>query len=222
MKRLLFLVLAFMVQLADPWAAISEEEALTPMQGPAVNADANRQAAVAPQSRLPSGELYDIYGVVSTPSPFPYLYAALAVFAGIVVSALLVYLVKNSKKPKAKGAEAVWDAALRALAEARALHGGQEDGRLYMEAASQILRLYVERRFSIPSTRQTTREFLVRLVDMPTAELARYKEDLQNCLELADMSKFACKSQNEENINSVETAITRFVLATRPTTGKGG
>lgn len=164
-------------------------------------------------------ELIDIYGVVPTKAPLPSLYIALAVLALVLLAGLLFYL-KKRRKVAPEIPVLPWDQALQDLAEARSLQK-KAHGLLYMERASQILRRYIEQRFAIQSTKQTTREFLRSLAGSKGLELKEHRADLQSCLEQADLAKFAHKSQGEESIKAVETAVTGFVQATRPTMAEG-
>ncbi|BHH85665.1 hypothetical protein [Desulforhopalus sp. 52FAK] len=173
------------------------------------------QGAQTPQSASEQMTMYDVYGVVPTRAPVPYLYIGLGILLALLVSALIYWLYKRKKRPRAVPVILPWERALTDLTEARSLFGmGQ--GRAYMDRVSQILRCYVEDRFAIKSTRQTTREFLRSLKNTNDSEISNYKMELQNCLEQADMAKFAHKVQDEQNLNIMETAVATFVHATSP------
>jgi len=226
MKRLLFtftLVLTLVVQFA--FVASADDAPLTLLEQPGKS---SQNSAVKPQMpQLPqpgqmgqgTGQqmaMYDIYGVVPTKAPVPYLYIGLGVLLLLLVIALIYWLYKRKKRPRALPAIPPWQRALTDLTEARTLFGvGQ--GRDYMDRVSQILRRYVEDRFAIQSTRQTTREFLRSLKNTKDAEINSYKMELQHCLEQADMAKFAHKVQDDENLSVMEEAVSTFVHATSPT-----
>jgi CYTH domain-containing protein len=86
-----------------------------------------------------------------------------------------------------------------------------------MDRVSLILRKYLESRFAIKSTRQTTREFLHNLnKSSADPEVQSYKGELQTCLEQCDMAKFAHQIPQQQNMEMMESAIISFVEKTRP------
>jgi hypothetical protein len=94
-----------------------------------------------------------------------------------------------------------------------------------MERVSSILRSYIESRFAIHSTRQTTREFLERVNRKAgtTKTLQESRVELQACLEQADMAKFAHRIPDQDNMEQMEIAVTAFVRKTEPVAStKGG
>lgn len=215
------LVLLLTVQVAV--SVMAEDAPLTLLQEP-VKEPQNKSSQQMQQLPQPAqmggatGEemaLYDIYGVVPTKEPIPYLYIALGVLLLLALAALIYWLYKRKKKVAVQPVTPPWDKALIDLKEARSLFGKGE-GRDYMSRASQILRRYVEERFAIKSTRQTTREFLGSLKHAENPEINDYRLELQQCLEQADMAKFAHKVQDEESLVVMEHAVTTFVHATRP------
>lgn len=236
MKRLL-LALTLVVTLITQFSlvAVADDAPLTLLEKPTNNSQNSAsqpqmpqipqpgQIAQGPQGASEQMAMYDVYGVVPTKAPVPYLYIGLGVLLLLVVIGLAYWLYKRKKRPRALPVILPWERALTDLTEARTLFGmGQ--GRAYMDRVSQILRCYVEDRFAIKSTRQTTREFLRSLKNTKDSEINSYKMELQNCLEQADMAKFAHKVQDEENLNIMETAVSTFVHATSPSghTGEDG
>lgn len=109
-----------------------------------------------------------------------------------------------------------WEKALLDLADAKKLLS-PERALLYMDRVSQILRGYIEARFAIQSTRQTTREFLQGLTDVGgSSPLQAHKSELQDCLEQADMAKFAHHHPALGNLEQMEVAVTTFIKKTEP------
>ncbi len=160
-------------------------------------------------------ELRDIYGPVNLTENPPYLLLA-GILLLIVLIALAVYLLKKKRKVPAPPVIPPWQQALLDLADARKLLN-PEKGLLYMERVSQILRNYIESRFAIQSTRQTTREFLQGLTRVDgDSPLLIHKTELQDCLEKADMAKFAHHLPNSSNLEQMEVAVTTFVKKTEP------
>ena len=159
--------------------------------------------------------LRDIYGPVTIEEPLPYILLAVAAITLLVLAATLFWFI--NKRPKAKAPPMPpWEKALKDLADARSLLT-PEQGLAYMNRASNILRRYIESRFSIKSTRQTTREFLGGLPSVTLdSPLNTFKSELRSCLEQADMAKFAHRKPERQNLELMEEAVTTFVKNTRP------
>jgi hypothetical protein len=161
-------------------------------------------------------ELRDIYGPVPIQEPVPYLLLLGAAGLLLVLGFLSWRFWKKRSKP---GPVPIppWEKALRELAEARSLLS-PEHGLTYMDRASTILRHYIEARFLIQSTRQTTGEFLHGLQSVtPSSPLMTFRNELQNCLEQADLAKFAHRRPGQQNLELMEKAVTTFVKKTEPT-----
>jgi hypothetical protein len=159
-------------------------------------------------------ELRDIYGPVPITEPPPYLLIAGGVC--LLLSAALLYWFLRKKGAKTPPPIPPWERALLDLAEAKRLLS-PERGLLYMDRVSQILRSYIESRFAIQSTRQTTREFLAGLTGVGNnSPLQTYKTELKDCLEQADMAKFAHHLPQLGNLEQMEVAVTTFIQTTVP------
>lgn len=160
-------------------------------------------------------ELRDIHGPLPLTDTPSYLVPAAIAFAVLLALAALFYFLKKRKKP-APPPIPPWEVALSELAEARQF---QNPGQslLYMERAGQILRRYIESRFAIRSTRQTTREFLANLHDGGgDSPLAEFRTELGVCLEQADLAKFAHLVPDREHLTEMEAAVTAFIRSTHP------
>jgi hypothetical protein len=167
-------------------------------------------------------ELRDIHGPVSIKEQPPYLLIAGVILLLLLLLALAYWFFKKKAKP-APPPVPPWEKALLELADAKMLLN-PERGLLYMDRVSQILRSYIESRFAIQSTRQTTREFLQGLTGVDdSSPLQTFKTELQECLEQADMAKFAHHLPKLENLEQMELAVTSFIKRTEPTEpGKRG
>ena len=162
-----------------------------------------------------SEQLRDIRGPVPFSEPLPYLLIIGSVLLLTLLAAAIYYYLKKRTRP-APPSVPPWEKALMDLAEAKKLLTA-ERGLSYMDRASQILRCYIEARFSIQSTRQTTTEFLRGLKGAgPDSPLQTYKDELQACLELADMAKFAHHIPKLENLQLMEDSVVTFVKRTEP------
>lgn len=145
----------------------------------------------------------------------PYLLIAGVILLLLLLMALAYWYFKKKAKP-APPPVPPWEKALLELADAKMLLN-PERGLLYMDRVSQILRSYIESRFAIQSTRQTTREFLQGLTGVDdSSPLQTFKTDLQECLEQADMAKFAHHLPKLENLEQMELAVTSFIKRTEP------
>jgi len=196
---------------ADNSSADNSADAPLVLQGSPLN---NQTGHPTPSSNNIE-ELHDIYGPVNITENPPYLLIAAILLLVVLIAAALYWLKKKRKVP-APPATPPWQQALLDLTDARKLLN-PEKGLLYMERVSQILRSYIESRFAIQSTRQTTREFLKGLTRVEgNSPLLTYKTELQECLERADMAKFAHHLPNFDNLEQMEAAVTSFVKKTEP------
>jgi hypothetical protein len=160
-------------------------------------------------------ELRDIHGPVPIKEQPPYLLIAGVILLLLLLLALLYWFFKKRVKP-APTPVSPWEKALLELADAKMMLS-PERGLLYMDRVSQILRCYIESRFAIQSTRQTTGEFLQGLTRAgDSSPLQTYKTELQECLEQADMAKFAHHLPKLENLEQMEIAVTSFIKRTEP------
>jgi hypothetical protein len=191
---------------------------LVPRQAGPDNPSKTQQGSLA--TDLPQ-ELIDIYGPLPTPQATP-IWPFLTVLAGLVAGlAVWFFLRQRSKQPILTTS---WEDALLALERAQELRNPAQ-GQQYMAKASHILRRYIEARFAIHSTRQTTREFLHDIAQQQ-ADLLPYREKLQRCLENADLAKFAHRPADEEMLLAMEDSVADFIRSTSPipasSTGKIG
>jgi hypothetical protein len=160
-------------------------------------------------------ELRDIYGPVATTERPPYLLIIGIICLVLLAAAAIIWFFKKRTTP-APPPVPPWEKALLELADARRWRS-PERALAYMDRVSQILRSYIESRFAIQSTRQTTREFLQSLTAVGTAlPLQTHKSALQACLEQADMAKFAHHVPEIENLEKMEEAVTSFIKKTEP------
>ena len=123
---------------------------------------------------------------------WPWLAGGLGALA--ILTALFIFLYKRSRRPKPVAPEAPKPPLhLRTLLALEALQQKklweQERTKEYYIELTDILRGYVEERYSVPAMEQTTDELMagLRLSSMPTA----LREQLGHILRLADMVKFA-------------------------------
>ena len=160
-------------------------------------------------------ELRDIYGPLELQGQNDILLYIAVLALLLLLAAAVFFLLKRRKQPVIPVIPP-WEKALSELSEARELLTPNQ-ALLYMNRISLILRNYVEARFTIKSTRQTTREFLYSLSNSSADPAIRNcKNELQSCLEQCDMAKFAHQIPMKENMEMMEGAIIGFVEKTRP------
>ena len=109
------------------------------------------------------------------------------------------------------------ETALANLQSARILMS-VEQAQQYAVELSTILRRYIEQRFRIRTSRQTTKEFFTNLMASPrqTTELFdTHSKSLHECLEQCDLAKFARCRPDRNSMEKMETAVQDFIVATR-------
>jgi hypothetical protein len=159
-------------------------------------------------------DIQDIYGPLPLPEPSAWpLYLAAALGGAILLGLLFFYLKNKTKKELPRIAP--HQTALADLQAARS-YLEEEHSLFYAERVSEILRHYVEQRFAIHSTRQTTTEFLqsIRRGQGSTPALLPHAESLQLCLEQCDLAKYAHKPANIKQMEEIETSIRHFIEKT--------
>jgi hypothetical protein len=193
------------------YADKATNEPLTLLNQPTKNIAPQQQQQTVHQPQ----ELRDIYGPIELQDKSKIL-VYIAVIALLLLLIAAVFFLLKKRKQTVIPAIPPWEKALSELSEARELLT-PDRALLYMNRISLILRNYVESRFTIKSTRQTTREFLHSLNNSSADPAIRScKAELQTCLEQCDMAKFAHQIPLQENMQMMEGAIIGFVEKTRP------
>lgn len=208
-----FQVISWLSALLVPASSILADESttqplqlLTPQQPP----------TNAGQPAVP-GNLHDIHGPVILPDPVPYLqYGLLLLAAVLLLLALYWWFVKREKPgpPPVPPAVTARDQLMRARELMR-----EEQALGYMERVSDILRGYLEARFNLRTTRQTTRELFISLTGNVQPEhlaLTGLNTELKSCLELCDMAKFAHKAGTMTLLQEMEDKVLHIINTTEP------
>ena len=194
------------------------------------------QASPMAQNTAPATDTFhDIRGPVALPDSLGVLGWLLIGLAVVALVALLLYLWKRRKK--GRKLPYPHEIALIELARLRPMMN-PEQALIYAEQLSEILRRYIEVRFLIHSTRQTTREFFAALSNpqavtardgliprepgMAVSNMAEHRDHLQECLEQCDMAKFAHCVPDQQDMEAMEQAVRGFIEATgQPVEEKG-
>jgi hypothetical protein len=128
--------------------------------------------------------------------------------------ALLLLVWRRRRRPTPPPLPTPWEKALRELDEA-SCQRKPEQALTYMALVSQILRGYLEARFGITSTCQTTDELLLALKGKCAGTIGLQTET-EICLRLADLAKFAHLPPEADALVEVESRIRRLIENSRP------
>ncbi|MDO9068253.1 MAG: DUF4381 family protein [Deltaproteobacteria bacterium] len=174
-----------------------------------------QQGQVSPMAQnMASADMFhDIRGPVALPDSLGVLVWLLIGLAVVALAALLLYLWKRRKKERKLPCP--HEIALNELTRLRPMMN-PEQALIYAAQLSEILRRYIEARFLIHSTRQTTREFFTALVSSPQigSSMAEHRDHLRECLEQCDMAKFAHCVPDLQDMEAMEQAVRGFIEAT--------
>ncbi len=168
---------------------------MKPLQtpNPSINADDIRPIREAVEIPVPAPET----------SAWPLvLQVLIAVFVLVAIVLLVLWLrrriaanrVPNLRKKSLKQLDAI-----RSLMK-------PETSREYAIEVSNILRHFIEERFHLPSTRQTSEEFLRELTTNGNEDLGVYQNALSNFFRQCDLGKFAAQSLSEEDMRVLESS----------------
>lgn len=237
-----FLVESFAVEpprlVADGTLAIAQHMTLAPAKAGDLVIPALRASATLSDGRMLSLGTEDVLITVSSllaatedggepalrdiaeplEAPIPLAWKLGALLAVLAVIASLFWLHRRRKNKQVSPAPAVvippGEAALRRLDDLAA--GGlleEGDYRRYHFELSDILRQYIERRFSIRAQEQTTDEFLARL---PSHRVFNSQQQvlLQDFLQRSDLVKFAKYAPPAEQSRDAAQACRLFIVET--------
>jgi HAMP domain-containing protein len=106
-----------------------------------------------------------------------------------------------------------FEVALQRLEDIRALMQ-PPTAREFSTAVSDVVRSYIEQRFDVIATHQTTEEFLHDLLESSDASLVRHRTLLSEFLHQCDLVKFAGMSLTLQSMESLHQSARAFVLET--------
>jgi hypothetical protein len=136
-----------------------------------------------------------------------------ALLGGVLLLALGFYGLWRRRRNRAARVLSPYEIALQRLDDIGVLMQPAR-AREFSIAASDIVRLYIEQRFSVTATRRTTEEFLRDLLGSPEAALAQHQGLLGEFLQQCDFVKFAALSLTQRNMEALRQSARAFVLAT--------
>ncbi len=159
-------------------------------------------APLAPVAGQTAGDdIRGIRGPVEIPPVPDWQGWALAALAAVFAIALLAYLIRGARRGAALRVLGAREQALADLEKARELMV-ESASREFSYAVSDVLRGFLEVRFSLPSTRRTTDEFLQTIVKNGKA-LGPYRETLADFLKCCDLGKFGKWQLSENEMNAL-------------------
>ncbi len=160
-------------------------------------------------------QLRDIHPPFLLPEDPNYTLLIAGIVLTLLVLAILIWFFRFRKKkillPSA------YQTALDKLQRIRSLMNPDQAKQYAMEV-SDILRRYIEKRFQIRTSRQTTREFFTGLTEFPNQTASLFDthfESLHECLGQCDLAKFARLRPDIHEMEKMETAVRNFIEATR-------
>lgn len=161
-------------------------------------------------------DIYDIYGPLPLPNQTNWILYGIAAVIVLLILAALYYLFIQKRTKPAVPPIPPQITALAALAQAREYLTSNQS-LLYAERISEILRSYIEQRFNIRSTRQTTSEFLLSMqVEHRNdhIQLLPHQDALKKCMQQCDMAKYAHKKADIETMEEMEKGVRSFIEET--------
>lgn len=226
MKIIQVLTLFLVLQLPGPHSLLAADREQPPLQlapGSGIQSEAGQTVPRAPfpatgQGNMTAGEqeqLRDIHPPMLLPEAKNYAMPAAGLLLLLLVAAVLFWFFRRRKKKPVLSL--AHETALADLLRLRSLMSS-EQALLYAKELSDILRCYIEKRFRIRASRQTTREFFAGLTGNP-GQIALLVEDhgdsLKTCLDQCDMAKFARCTPTLQSMENMEAAVQEFIQATR-------
>ena len=161
-------------------------------------------------------DIRDIKGPVPLSTARQWLLPLVALLAIIGIAGLAIFFLAKKRRTSVPSVSPDV-VALAGLDQARTLMASGHP-LAYAEQISGILRRYIEARFLIPSTRQTTQELFSRLKDGTTIaeiDIKNCAGNLQTCLEQCDIAKFAHSPPGQDEMMLMDTAARTFIEITR-------
>lgn len=158
-------------------------------------------------------DIRDIRG----PKVEPETWIVTGIIAGAILIALAAYIARRRRRGgPAPRSFTLLEKTLQLLEETRPLMQ-PATAREFGSAASEVIRTYIEKRFSVVATQRTTEEFLQALLQGSDATLARHRPLLAEFLQKCDYVKFAGASLEVSDMESLFQSARAFVLETSET-----
>jgi hypothetical protein len=137
----------------------------------------------------------------------------LAVIGGAVLVGLVLYGLWRRRRLRRTPILLPYELALQRLDEIRSLMRPAH-AREFSIAITDVIRSYIEQRFHVTATRQTTEEFLRDLLQSADVSLAQHQALLGEFLHQCDFVKFAALALTIDNMEALRQSARKFVLET--------
>jgi len=168
--------------------------------------------------------IHDIVGPMEVPPPpsaFKWWHGLLLL--AVATGAVWFFMAYNSEKAIAKAppvpAHVIAFQRLKELGEAGYAEKGEF--KLFFQELSDILRGYIEGRYGLRATDQTTEEFLHAIRESSHFG-PEQQQTLKDFMKLSDLVKFAEHQPGDEDIQSAFTHCREFIVATQETPEQSG
>jgi hypothetical protein len=170
-------------------------------------------------SSFKDGQVSDSLSGIADPLEYPesklWVYITLAVFVLLAVAIIVwqMFLHKKQIEEIVKTPYEIASEELEKLKNSDLIDKGLV--KEFYSKVSDILRIYIEGRFSLRAPESTTEEFLDMLKHSDTLSV-EYKNLLREFLQHCDMVKFAGLSPSSEDIDKTFNLCERFIKETKP------
>ena len=158
------------------------------------------------------GDIRDIRGPLHIPDPLVWLYYGAAGILFLLALAWFWRWVAGRKKTLEK---LPFELALEQLEQAKAFMK-PETAEKFSVMVSKAVRTYIESRFEMEVTRQTTEEFMRRVAADPSEKIKGYGDLLNGFLGYCDLAKFARYALTVKQMEDMLQNARHFVDATKP------
>jgi hypothetical protein len=137
-----------------------------------------------------------------------------ALLAGLVLLAICVYILRRRRDGGTPAPKpTLLEQTLQSLDRTRSLMT-PATAREFGDAASEVIRNYIEKRFDVVATQRTTEEFLASLLQRSDDSLARHRPLLADFLHQSDYLKFAGASLGVADLEALFNSARGFVVQT--------
>ena len=178
-------------------------------------ADTNSALVVPPQNAAGGAgeDIRDLKGLVEIPNSYGWLWWVLVAII-LAIAAYFIWRRLKSRRPLAKPTVAI-PPHRRAKDRLRAAGELMSNPYQFCSLVSDVLRGYVEERFSLHAPERTTEEFMAELRASQQLHVA-HKSLLEDFLSRCDLVKFAKAEPAEPELQSLLDSALRFVDETSP------
>lgn len=166
-------------------------------------------AVLFSRAALADEDIHELRGPKTVLAGWPLLAIAATILA--LVLALAGYLVWRRRRAATLPVATPAQAALAGLEAARSLLTAAR-AREFCDAASDVVRHYIEAQFALTAQQRTTEEFLQQLSTLPASPLATHQARLSEFLQHADFVRFSGTAADAASLEALYQAARSFVI----------